>query len=90
MGVRGNGRVQFLINTRDGPHLNYILDILVFVCALLEFMLGDFFDGKHHVMLGGSWATLPRIAGRKSFRNWYQMGYGYVWASGRVVKDLLN
>ncbi|KAL8916792.1 MAG: hypothetical protein Q9172_006115 [Xanthocarpia lactea] len=27
----------------------------------------DFFDGKHNVVLGGSWATHPRIAGRKSF-----------------------
>ncbi|KAJ5587123.1 Aldehyde/histidinol dehydrogenase [Penicillium hispanicum] len=26
----------------------------------------DFFDGKHHIILGGSWATLPRIAGRTS------------------------
>lgn len=26
----------------------------------------DFFDGKHNVALGGSWATHPRIAGRKS------------------------
>lgn len=26
----------------------------------------DFFDGKHNVVLGGSWATHPRIAGRKS------------------------
>ena len=26
----------------------------------------DFFDGKHNVMLGGSWATHPRIAGRKT------------------------
>ena len=26
----------------------------------------DFFDGKHNVVLGGSWATLPRIAGRKT------------------------
>ena len=26
----------------------------------------DFFDGKHNVTLGGSWATIPRIAGRKS------------------------
>jgi formylglycine-generating enzyme required for sulfatase activity len=24
----------------------------------------DFFDGKHNIILGGSWATLPRIAGR--------------------------
>lgn len=27
----------------------------------------DFFDGKHNVCLGGSWATVPRIAGRRSF-----------------------
>lgn len=26
----------------------------------------DFFDDKHNIVLGGSWATLPRIAGRKS------------------------
>lgn len=26
----------------------------------------DFFDGKHNITLGGSWATLPRIAGRKT------------------------
>ncbi|KAL8980529.1 MAG: hypothetical protein Q9205_004413 [Flavoplaca limonia] len=29
----------------------------------------DFFDGKHNIVLGGSWATHPRIAGRKSFVN---------------------
>jgi formylglycine-generating enzyme required for sulfatase activity len=26
----------------------------------------DFFDGKHNVVLGGSWATHPRVAGRRS------------------------
>lgn len=26
----------------------------------------DFFDGKHNIVLGGSWATHPRVAGRKS------------------------
>ena len=26
----------------------------------------DFFDGQHNVVLGGSWATVPRIAGRRS------------------------
>ena len=26
----------------------------------------DFFDGKHNITLGGSWATIPRIAGRKT------------------------
>jgi hypothetical protein len=28
--------------------------------------VADFFDGKHNIVLGGSWATHPRIAGRKS------------------------
>jgi L-histidine Nalpha-methyltransferase / hercynylcysteine S-oxide synthase len=26
----------------------------------------DFFDGKHNIVLGGSWCTHPRVAGRKS------------------------
>ena len=26
----------------------------------------DFFDGKHNIVLGGSWATHPKIAGRKT------------------------
>ncbi|KAH0135800.1 hypothetical protein KCU67_g16237, partial [Aureobasidium melanogenum] len=47
----------------------------------------DFFDGKHNVVLGGSWATHPRIAGRKSFVNWYQRNYPFVWAGARMVKD---
>ncbi|KAI5843053.1 C-type lectin protein [Morchella snyderi] len=45
----------------------------------------DFFDGKHNVMLGGSWATHPRIAGRRSFVNWYQRNYKYTWATARIV-----
>jgi formylglycine-generating enzyme required for sulfatase activity len=28
--------------------------------------IADFFDGKHNIVLGGSWATHPRIAGRKT------------------------
>ncbi|PSN62280.1 hypothetical protein BS50DRAFT_561514 [Corynespora cassiicola Philippines] len=48
----------------------------------------DFFDGKHNVTLGGSWATHPRIAGRKSFVNWYQRNYPYVWAGARVVQSV--
>lgn len=48
----------------------------------------DFFDGKHNVVLGGSWATHPRIAGRKSFVNWYQRKYPYAWVGARVVRVL--
>jgi len=32
----------------------------------LTMSVADFFDGKHNIVLGGSWATIPRIAGRKS------------------------
>ncbi|KAG9235815.1 C-type lectin protein [Amylocarpus encephaloides] len=48
----------------------------------------DFFDEKHNIVLGGSWATHPRIAGRKSFVNWYQRNYPYAWAGARLVRDL--
>ncbi|KAF1944312.1 hypothetical protein EJ02DRAFT_420396 [Clathrospora elynae] len=48
----------------------------------------DFFDGKHNITLGGSWATHPRIAGRKTFVNWYQRNYPYAWAGARIVADL--
>ncbi|KAI1852537.1 hypothetical protein JX265_012996 [Neoarthrinium moseri] len=34
--------------------------------ALYPAYTADFFDGKHNVVLGGSWATHPRVAGRKS------------------------
>lgn len=48
----------------------------------------DFFDGKHNIILGGSWATHPRIAGRKTFINWYQRNYLYTWAGARLVRSL--
>lgn len=48
----------------------------------------DFFDGKHNIILGGSWATHPRIAGRKTFVNWYQRNYPYTWATARLVRSI--
>ncbi|KAJ7601033.1 DUF323 domain-containing protein [Mycena floridula] len=48
----------------------------------------DFFDGAHQVVLGGSYATIPRIAERRSTRNWYQRNYPYPWVGGRVVYDI--
>ncbi|OCF38859.1 hypothetical protein I317_07367 [Kwoniella heveanensis CBS 569] len=48
---------------------------------------GDFFDGKHFVVLGGSWATVPSIAARRSFRNWYQSNYRFSFVGGRVAYD---
>ncbi|KAG0240697.1 hypothetical protein BGW41_006694 [Actinomortierella wolfii] len=46
----------------------------------------DFFDGKHMVVLGASWATHPRLALRRSMRNWYQANYPYVFAGFRLVE----
>jgi formylglycine-generating enzyme required for sulfatase activity len=44
----------------------------------------DFFDGLHQVMLGASWAT-PAPLIRRSFRNWFQRHYPYMFASFRCV-----
>ncbi|KUI54902.1 hypothetical protein VP1G_02197 [Cytospora mali] len=56
--------------------------------ALYPLYTADFFDGKHNIVLGGSWATHPRIAGRKSFVNWYQRNYLYAWVGARIVRDV--
>jgi ergothioneine biosynthesis protein EgtB len=45
----------------------------------------DFFDGKHYVLKGASWATDSRLL-RRSFRNWYQARYPYVFAKFRCVR----
>jgi iron(II)-dependent oxidoreductase len=46
----------------------------------------DFFDGKHFVLKGASWATGSDLL-RPSFRNWYQAHYPYVFAKFRCVSD---
>jgi formylglycine-generating enzyme required for sulfatase activity len=46
----------------------------------------DFFDGQHHVVSGGSWATAGRFL-RPSFRNWYRHDYPYVFSKFRTVLD---
>jgi hypothetical protein len=38
--------------------------------------------------LGGSYATIPRISERRTFRNWYQRNYPYSWVGGRVAYDI--
>ncbi|KAI1180739.1 DUF323 domain protein [Nemania sp. FL0916] len=55
--------------------------------TLYPLYTADFFDEKHNIVVGGSWATHPRIAGRKSFVNWYQRNYPYAWAGARLVRD---
>jgi ergothioneine biosynthesis protein EgtB len=46
----------------------------------------DFFDGKHFVMKGGSPRTDACMV-RRSFRNWFQPHYPYVYATFRCVED---
>jgi len=48
----------------------------------------DFFDGNHYVVLNGSYASTPRIASRRSLRNWYQHNYPYAWVGGRIAYDI--
>ncbi len=45
----------------------------------------DFFDGKHYVMKGGSARTAAAML-RRSFRNWFQALYPYVYAKFRCVE----
>lgn len=46
----------------------------------------NFFDGKHYVMKGGSPRTALSML-RRSFRNWFQPHYPYVYATFRCVED---
>ena len=45
-----------------------------------------FFDGKHYVMKGGSARTAAPLL-RRSFRNWFQPHYQYVYAGFRCVSS---
>ncbi|CAE6518671.1 unnamed protein product [Rhizoctonia solani] len=47
----------------------------------------DFHDQKHHIVLGGSFVTIPRLAMRRSLVNFYQHNYTYAWIGGRVCFD---
>jgi ergothioneine biosynthesis protein EgtB len=44
-----------------------------------------FFDGRHYVLKGGSTRTAARML-RRSFRNWFQPHYQYVYAGFRCAK----
>jgi ergothioneine biosynthesis protein EgtB len=46
----------------------------------------DFFDGRHYVLRGASWATDPGLV-RRGFRNWFQPHYPYVFAKFRCITD---
>ncbi len=46
----------------------------------------DFFDGRHYVMKGASARTAACML-RRSFRNWFQSRYQYVYAGFRCVEN---
>ena len=46
----------------------------------------NFFDGKHFVMKGGSHRTDACML-RRTFRNWFQPHYPYIYATFRCVAD---
>lgn len=46
----------------------------------------NFFDGKHFVMKGGSLRTDAGML-RRSFRNWFQPHYPYIYATFRCVEE---
>jgi ergothioneine biosynthesis protein EgtB len=47
----------------------------------------DFFDGKHYVLKGGSMRTAASML-RRSFRNWFQPHYQYVYAGFRCARGV--
>ncbi|MGH9343274.1 MAG: SUMF1/EgtB/PvdO family nonheme iron enzyme [Terriglobia bacterium] len=46
----------------------------------------NFFDGQHYVLKGGSARTAACML-RRSFRNWFQPHYPYIYAAFRCVND---
>lgn len=44
----------------------------------------DFFDGRHYVLKGGSMRTAAPLL-RRSFRNWFQPHYPYIYAGFRCA-----
>lgn len=46
----------------------------------------NFFDGKHYMMKGGSARTAACLL-RRSFRNWFQPHYQYVYSGFRCVEN---
>ncbi|OBZ71212.1 hypothetical protein A0H81_08707 [Grifola frondosa] len=48
----------------------------------------DFFDTHHQIVIGGSYATIPRLAERRTLRNYYQHNYPYAWVGARIAYDV--
>ncbi|KAF8918913.1 C-type lectin protein [Mucidula mucida] len=81
-GRGGNGGVWEWTSTTLEKYEGFVAS------ALYPGYTADFFDNSHQVVLGGSYASIPRISERRSLRNWYQRNYPYPWVGGRVVYDM--
>ncbi len=57
-----------------------------FVAWPYEGYSAAYFDGRHYVLKGGSWATRPWVR-RASFRNWYAPGVREIFAGVRCATD---
>ena len=40
------------------------------------------------MQIGGSYATIPRLAERRTVRNYYQHNYPYAWCGARIAYDV--
>ena len=39
------------------------------------------------MQIGGSYTTIPRLAERRTLRNYYQHNYPYAWVGARIAYD---
>ena len=83
------GRSAFGVNDIVGNGWEWTSTVLAPFAGFVPFPFyrgysADFFDGKHFVMKGGSARTAACML-RRSFRNWFQAHYQYVYAGFRCV-----
>ncbi|KDQ62677.1 hypothetical protein JAAARDRAFT_121841 [Jaapia argillacea MUCL 33604] len=81
-GKGDNGGVWEWTSTVFEPHDGFIPSKLYPGYSL------DFFDQCHNTVIGGSYATIPRLAERRTVRNYYQRNYPYTWAGARIAYDI--
>ena len=67
------------MNFFDGQHQVVVSTMCLFMCVKHSWQM--------LYKLGGSYAIIPRISERRSFRNWYQRNYSYTWVGGRIVYE---
>jgi ergothioneine biosynthesis protein EgtB len=67
-------------STRFGPHAGFEPH------SFYPTYSADFFDGRHYVLKGGSPQTAACLL-RRSFRNWFQPHFPYVYATFRCVES---